>query len=357
MDAEFFEQMKPRFLTQKELEQSGAEPPATEEVHEAHIPVTDDPYPIVPSELKALPQWVLWAYEKRDGKQTKIPKQATGGNAKTDTPATWADYPNACASHKDFERIAGIGFVFSKDDPYLGVDLDNCIIDGKVCLWAQEILDRFQGKAYMEVSPSGNGIKIWTRAELPVNAMHKVYISKATGEAVEAYDRGRFFTVTGRGKYAIGDGQDAADWLVEKYLKKPKPVQPSKPSGEPTQNRTADDVIGLVKKSQQVYKFESLMRGDTRGYGSASEADMALCSLLAFWTRETHTIDAIFRQSQLYREKWNEKHRSDGATYGEMTIETALSQPRETYTPPKPKPRSKRREGFYEKRAKRRRYR
>ena len=69
------------------------------------------------------------------------------------------------------------------------------------------------------------------------------------------------------------------------------------------------------------------------GYGSQSEADMALCSLVSFWTQSPTVVDAIFRQSKLFREKWDKKHRADGSTYGQMTIETALSGEKETYTP------------------------
>jgi primase-polymerase (primpol)-like protein len=59
---------------------------------------------------------------------------------------------------------------------------------------------------------------------------------------------------------------------------------------------------------------------------------MALCSLLAFWTGgDTHQIDRLFRDSGLYREKWDEVHFSDGATYGERTIERAIAGTQEFY--------------------------
>ena len=121
--------------------------------------------------------------------------------------------------------------------------------------------------------------------------------------------------------------------------------------------KSAGEVIQQIRQSKQCHKFDTLMRGNTTGYGSQSEADIALCSVIVFWTQNSTVIDAIFRQSQLYRDKWDEKHRADGATYGQMTIEKALSQSRKTYTPKNPKTQRRRRETFYEKRAKRRRYR
>ena len=197
---------------------------------------------------------------------------------------------------------------------------------------------------------------MWTRAKLPTGAKHKKYINTETKEAIEAYDSGRCFTVTGEGKFPIGDGQDAVDWLVAKYLKKDTP--PTSPARPPVKDtRDTSDIKQLIDNSRQRAKFNALMAGnwEGQGYGSHSEADMGLISLLCFWTQDTRLLDAIYKQSKLYRPKWDEKHRSDGATYGEMTIETSLSQSRETYTP-RGKKKRKRREGFYQARAKRRRY-
>ena len=337
MDADFWEQMNPRFLTPPE---------------EAQKPATDDPYPNVPAELKQRRQWLVWREEIRDDKPTKVPYQVTGKKAQSNNASTWTDYATVC---KHQERFDGIGFVFTPGDLYTGIDLDDCIIDGKVQPWAKEILDRFQGKAYMEVSPSGKGIKIWTLAKLPADAKNRVYLQGNTGAAIEAYNRGRYFTVTGRGKYTIGDGQAACDWLVEKYLKKSTPAPaPARPPV--TDTRSTTEIEQLIDNSRQRDKYHALMQGNwqSQGYGSHSEGDLGLISLLCFWTQDARHLDAIFRQSGLYRAKWDEKHRSDGATYGEMTIETSLSQSRETYTPRKKrKPKS---EGFYQARAKRRKY-
>ena len=341
MDADFWEQMNPRFLT-----------PGPEQSHKT---TSDDPYPSVPSELKALRQWVMWKAEVRNGKPTKIPKQVTGGNAKTDTPGTWTDYSSVITASRT-GKFDGIGFVFTAGDLYAGFDLDDCIIDGKAQPWAIEIIDKFKGSAYTEVSPSGKGIKIWTRAKLPPDAKNKVYLQGNTGAAIEAYDSVRYFTVTGCGKYAIGDGQDAVDWLVAKYLKKDTPTTtPARPPVKDTRNTS--EIKRLIENSRQRAKFSALMQGnwEGQGYGSHSEADIGLISLLCFWTQDTRHLDAIFRQSGLYRPKWDEKHRGDGATYGEMTIEKALSQSRETYTPRQPT-RRRPRDSFYKARAKRRRY-
>ena len=69
-------------------------------------------------------------------------------------------------------------------------------------------------------------------------------------------------------------------------------------------------------------------------FGSQSEADLALCCALAFWTgKDGVQIDRLFRQSQLYREKWDTVHHADGATYGVETIRQAIERTENTYSP------------------------
>jgi hypothetical protein len=87
-------------------------------------------------------------------------------------------------------------------------------------------------------------------------------------------------------------------------------------------------------------KFVRLWSGDTDGYGSGgneghSEADLALCSMLAFWTGpDEDRIDALFRRSGLMRPKWDERHYGDGRTYGRGTIGKALKGRTEFFEPP-----------------------
>ena len=333
-------------------------PDISEDIEQTYKPVTDDSYPAVPSELKALPQWVLWKSKVRKGKATKVPYQVSEAKAKANDSTTWTDYQSVITAEQT-GKFSGIGFVFTAEDPYTGIDLDNCIRNGELVDWAIEVMDRFKPIAYCEVSPRRCGIKIWTRADFPKTARNKFYINTETEEAIEAYDSGRYFAVTGWGKHEIGDGQEGVDWLVAKYLKKETPTAkpPQQKNLPATDTRDTAEIQRLIDNSRQRWKYNALMRGNWGiYYGSHSEGDLGLISLLCFWTQDTRHLDAIFRQSGLYREKWDVKHRVDGATYGEMTIEKALSQSREIYTPQKGKTQRKRREGFYEARAKRRKY-
>ena len=109
----------------------------------------------IPAELRERRQWVCWKYETRSGqaKPTKVPKTIRGGNADSTNPSTWTSFGEAldAATNGDFD---GIGFVFSTEDPYVGIDLDDCIgIDGQLAPEAQAIIEMCD--TYSEISPSG----------------------------------------------------------------------------------------------------------------------------------------------------------------------------------------------------------
>lgn len=147
----------------------------------------------VPEALRALRQWVAWQYVERNGKQTKCPMIPTkGGAASSTNPGTWATFEEAIAACKA-PGLEGIGFVFSADDTFAGIDLDNCLdaATGEVKPWAWPILDQLD--SYTEVSPSGKGVKVFVRASKPGPRCKSRY----EDGAIEMYDRGRFFTVTG----------------------------------------------------------------------------------------------------------------------------------------------------------------
>ena len=168
---------------------------------------------IIPQELRNRNQWMTWRFVE----DRKVP------NGKSNDPDTWSQFDEV----KHFPKVA---FVFSNDDPFCGVDLDGCLVDGKFTEWSKPILDRFRGVAYGEISPSGNGVKFTTRGAKPEGSP----CLKKTGEGkqqIECYDHGRFWTITGNvlaGFEQIGDGQAAVDWLLVTYLaKNSETVKPS----------------------------------------------------------------------------------------------------------------------------------
>ena len=151
----------------------------------------------VPDDLKERDQWVLWRSVKdpSTGKLKKLPFQCNGRAAAVDDPLTWSTFEAVeTALSQNPGRFSGIGFVFAADDPFCGIDLDNCLTaDGQLKPWAQPAAARFFD-TYAEVSPSHTGIKIWCKAQLAGIGKRRPYHDGA----VEVYDRGRFFTVTGQ---------------------------------------------------------------------------------------------------------------------------------------------------------------
>jgi Primase C terminal 1 (PriCT-1) len=150
----------------------------------------------VPDDLTEVDQWVLWRIETRNGKPAKVPYSTKLRRASTTNPGDWAMFESVCAVlRSDTRRFrpGGVGFVFSSADPFVGIDLDNCLPGEVVKGWAAGIVERF-ADSYMEVSPSGAGLKIWARGKIPANVAG---VPVCDG-SIEMYDRARYFTVTGQ---------------------------------------------------------------------------------------------------------------------------------------------------------------
>jgi hypothetical protein len=149
----------------------------------------------VPDDLTERDQWVLWRFEARKGKPTKVPYQANDKPADSTNPGTWTTFDEALrALRRNRQRYVGLGFVFSKEDDLAGIDLDDSLDEqGEPKGWARGIVERFSD-TYMEISPSSQGLKIWARGSLPAN-LPGVQVGDG---AIELYDHARYFAVTGR---------------------------------------------------------------------------------------------------------------------------------------------------------------
>lgn len=284
----------------------------------------------IPDELKQLDNWCVWKFENRNGKRTKIPfNAATGEFAKSNDKSTWSSYETAVNA----EGVDGIGFFF--EPPYLGVDIDD--IDDDLHRFKQgdkldNIVSEFNEafKSYTEVSPSGNGLHIIVKGKIPGNRRRKGNI--------EMYDSGRFFTMTGKniGKYkdVTEVSEQVFKIIYNKYLPDNTIKYPTTNNyQENIHNLSEIDVINEIYNSKQAKLFDDLMKGNYEPYyTSHSEADMALANILAFWCAKDYSqMDSIFRQSNLYRDKWDEKRKN--STYGEQTLFKAINEVNNIYTP------------------------
>lgn len=299
----------------------------------------------IPLSLRSLNQFVVWAWEyqpNRTKPYTKVPynPRSPKHHAKANTNTTWGSFTEAYATYQT-GNFAGIGFVLSPDDPYGFVDLDNCRnpVTFVITPWAQSIIDLFRGKAVIELSPSGTGIKIIGQFVWPDDRTH---VFRLEGGQIEVFDRDKYTTLTGALLTVSGEEpgpiQDEVNQIIDLYF-------PHRTKEEPVTNlfdRTPLDIgdeelINLIVASRQGDKFRRLYFDGSLGdyQGNHSAGDAALCSMLAFWTiKDRSRIDQMFRASALMRPKWNEKRRD--STYGWDTVDKAIAWTGDTYAPRDP---------------------
>lgn len=160
------------------------------------------------TEIVEYPQWVCFDKDKAPI------NHKTGKHASSKDPATWGTFDQASDEAVKNKNVKGTGFVFTKDDPFVGIDLDKCFDDdGTLQPWAKEIADKFQ--SYTEKSPSGRGLHILIKGKTPEPGRKK--------SQLECYSSGRYFTFTGRpyGDYpeSIEPSQKELDEFWEKHFK------------------------------------------------------------------------------------------------------------------------------------------
>ena len=293
-----------------------------------------------PQELQSAHQWVVWRFETRPGqdKPTKVPyNPATGARAGSTDPATWAPFDHACAA---FNRgsWAGLGCVVTDDDPYVGIDIDHCIVNGQLSDNAQRWIDLLS--SYTEITPSQNGVRIWVRG---VKLGPKCKNAKA---GVEIYQAERFFTVTGNHfdgtPRTINSRQKALTALYRELFPEEQPAPPLPTTPQPARDAIPQDDQELLQRmfaARNGAAVRALWQGQNHGHvgpdgqPDESAADLALCNHLAFWTGcDAQRMDRMFRQSGLMRPKWDRRARQ-GETYGQGTIARAIASTRETYDP------------------------
>src|SRR3954468_1717294 len=119
----------------------------------ALTPVTET----IPTELQARAQWVVWRYEQRGRRWSKVPyTPGTTARAASNRPSSWRSFSAAVACYQQRpDYFDGIGYVFSAKDPYVGGDFDHCLdAQGALSDFARSELPL----TYAELSPSGQGV-------------------------------------------------------------------------------------------------------------------------------------------------------------------------------------------------------
>jgi hypothetical protein len=289
-----------------------------------------------PSELTIRYQWVGWAYEMRDGRPTKVPRQPNGTAASVIDPATWSPFEHVQIAYET-HGYDGVGFVLTPDDPFCAFDFDHVvdaatgqITDARVRDWIVRL------NSYTEISPSGTGLRVIVRAELPAQ-------DRRIGN-FECYQDKRFVSITGWIPRAaivstsvVADRQEEVEAIHSEMFRDRKAKRES--AGAQVHLNGASRAVNLddhklldkarAAKNGAGAKFAELYdRGNWKGAGldSQSEADLALLGYLAFWTAcDKERMRRLFRRSALMREKF------ERADYATRTINEATAGRTEVY--------------------------
>lgn len=284
----------------------------------------------LPQELEDSGRWCVWRYEQPEGrnKPTKVPyNPRTGGRAMSNNPNTFTSFQEAVNA---LERGGFSGLGVGVFDGLCAVDIDHCIAeDSTLSPLAADIISTLE--SYTETSPSGRGVRIFFRASDFTYDKDRYYTMNAS-LGLEIYVSGatnKFLTVTGNsqpwgGIRPIAERGAQLQNILERYMERPqKGPQDAPRTSQTPVNLSDEEVIVRARNARNGAVFAALWNGDTSAYGSHSEADLALCNLLAYWTGGNPAqMDRLFRASGLMRPKWDRQQ--SGSTYGGLTVQKAL---------------------------------
>lgn len=253
----------------------------------------------IPAELREYNSWLVWRYEdKGSRKPTKIPYDPkTGKLANVNEPSTWSSFIVACTAYHT-GNYDGIGFIFSNNDPYTFIDLDDPaeLSNGETNPHYQLDLDRQikifkEFDSYSEVSPSGKGLHIIIKGSVP-NGRRRSF--------VEIYSSQRYATMTGnvhsnkpiveqQEKLSQLWAQMGAGGIATKLFE-----------GEKSERFNDQEIVEQAKVAVNGSKFIELYDGNWQNlYPSQSEADFAFVDIVAFYTQNKQQISRIFKRSRL----------------------------------------------------------
>jgi putative DNA primase/helicase len=287
-----------------------------------------------PAGLVTRARWLCYRLVSVPGrpKPAKMPVRSDGSPA-DGWPTAQETFGNTVAG-VGRRGISGLGFAFVGEG-ILGIDLDHCRNPktGELDSWAARIVAGV--RTHWEESPSGEGVHGYLFGTKTPGSSCNVRFGKGADVAgFEWYDRDRWFAVTG--KHLAGTPDDVrriSDARLAEVYAFAQSLAPKKTASQvrqvvaprDTNPVTLDDreLLERMFASRNGASISRLWHGHYN-YASQSDADLVLCSALAFWTdRDPARMDRLFRQSALMREKWDER-RGD-TTYGQRTVQKALS--------------------------------
>jgi len=253
----------------------------------------------IPGELQALPQWVCWRLEVVNGRMTKVPYRPNGqGKASHSDPATWGTFVQAWDTAYR-QGMSGIGLVLTANDPYTGIDIDdkedNPATEEQYQR-QQKILSFFE--SYAERSPGARWIDPQGRERGGYHIIIRGQIPQGVDrDHIGVYSCSRYLAFTGDviRNAPIADYQSLLDVLYGE-------MQPAPLIGLEQVDGLLDDgsLVDMAMNAANADKFNALCAGNwQQDYTSQSEADLALLSILCFYTPDNEQVRRIFRMTAL----------------------------------------------------------
>lgn len=265
----------------------------------------------IPATLKAIPQWVGYQLvPKANGKTDKVPRNPhTRGYAKVSDPQTWGSFDQALELVRQADNVDGVGFVVTKQDQVVGVDIDDCIDEGHLSPTAKAIVELLN--SYTEISPSGHGIRIFCLGQLPKGKRKNA----ATG--VEMYQDGRFLTVTGKHLPStpptISEASEQLAVVHQRFIATRQRSTSANNRSAPTPPESVvmmeedERLWAKIFASKNGHKLQRIYNGDiSLSDNDRSQAVIDLGNALAWWTnKDPIRIERMMRQTALDKSKWD----------------------------------------------------
>ena len=249
---------------------------------------TENKVPLAIQEISKIDQWVAYS-------RTKIPISPRGVMASVDDQDTWGTLAQA-KFIRQVQGLPGVGFVFTPADPYVGIDLDNAIdpITDEIKWWAQEIVDEIA--SYTEKSPSGLGLHIWVRGDIPQNGARR----DLEDGKIEIYKAFRYFTVTGRkiGNTDTIESRDLESFFATRFatVGSARTYQPSLEWEAPPIDSWLDDALSHIPSDD----YADWIKVGMALYSELGESGFAHWDHWSARSAKYEGSDAIYRKWQSF---------------------------------------------------------
>lgn len=283
--------------------------------------------------LNNYPKFILYTVvssKTRIGKKDKFPVNHKSGKiANAHDPAIWTNAETAIAAAKQHGEKYGVGYVFTKNDPFFFIDIDDCLATcgTKWSDLAMSILNTFNGAA-IEVSNSGKGLHVIGTGDSPEHSCKNIPLN------LEFYTESRFIALTGQGALgsAAVDCSIKLPWLVDSFFKPDRnsveidadfwtdgpcdgwsgPTCDDELVERMLRSQSPGSIFGgkatfrdLWERNEEVLIRNYPDRDRTSGYNESS-ADGALAQRLAYYTgNDCERMRRLMIRSSLFREKYN----------------------------------------------------